>query len=221
LYYFSHFPMTDGLTLEMLINCFKQPSGEDHERYHCSAAMLIRMRGQSGIDFLFDYYDYALYAFQKQGILFGLSLHPIGFLPPVDHPALEQLLIRGLDDENDRIIAQAIDGFNLLRDGSIWNRIWAFRDHESPEVRWQVLAYIKTINRDFALPILIESLSDPHYLVRMRTAYALGDKRLNLDEPRKSEAISMLRILLHDEHKDVRKASGTAIAYLEGRHRRD
>jgi hypothetical protein len=83
------------------------------------------------------------------------------------------------------------------------------------------LAYIKTINRDFALPILIESLSDPHYLVRMRTAYALGDKRLNLDEPRKSEAISMLRILLHDEHKDVRKASGTAIAYLEGRHRRD
>jgi HEAT repeat protein len=212
--YCIHFSSVEGLTLDNLIECFKQSSGEDEWYYHYDAALLIRRQGQAGIDFLFSYYDQAPYPVQKRAILLGLSvLRWSGDLLPVNRQALDQLLAKGLADQDDGVIMETIRSYEYLRDASVWDQVWLFREHESPYVRGAVLSYISAIKPDFAYPILLEKLRDPHYLIREYAADELGD--MELDEPRKSEAIEHLRPLLNDEHEDVREIVEITIACLD------
>jgi HEAT repeat protein len=83
----------------------------------------------------------------------------------------------------------------------------AFKEHPSEYVRGSVLRFIARVHPDKALPIFLEKLKDPHYIVRENAADELGDLGL-------PSVISDLRPLLLDPHPNVRQATETAIDML-------
>ena len=49
---------------------------------------------------------------------------------------------------------------------------------KDPDVRWQAIRILGNLRYERAVPLLLESLSDPHRYVRANAARALGDMRV-------------------------------------------
>ncbi len=198
------YPELDNLNLEALINCWYQPplDGEEYAvSYYDELAALIREKGEAGITFLFGEISKA--NTERLGaILF--------FLPPQDHPLLQDTLRSYLHDERPHVVARAIDGLRRQGEKDSINEVLSLRAHPSPYVRGSVLRFISELYPESAPSLLLEALQDPHYIVRENAIDELD--RLGV-----VEAISSIRPLLADPHPDTRQAAETAIQNLEER----
>lgn len=196
------YPELDNLNLKELIDCWhKLPlDGEEYAAlYYSEVASLIRSQGEAGIAFLFEEISRA--DTEKLGaILF--------FLPPLDHPAIRDILLRYLHDERPSIVANAVDGLQRQGEKDIIDEVLTLRTHPSPYVRGSVLRFISHLYPESAPSLLIEALQDSDYIVREN---AIDE----LDSLGVVEAIPYIHPLLADSHPDTRQAAKTAVENLE------
>jgi len=200
----SFYPELDHLNLEQLITRFHipAPESEDAVLYYQEVSHLIATNGEAGIKLLCKEID-KVNTEQLQAILFALTETPLEH--PFSQPELFKLLLSYLHDKRPLIVMEAIDGLSRL--GVIGNLkpVLALREHSSPYVRSSVLRFMRHLYPEKALPLLIESLKDPDYIVRESAADELGE----LDAV---EAIPFLNCLIEkDPHPDVREAAQTSI----------
>lgn len=192
------------LNLEELIAHFQGLPLEAEEYavvYYQEVANLIRAKGEAGIAFLQGEIKEADTA-RLRGILFALSE------AQVDAPEFRDLLFSYLQDERPMIVMEAVDSLRILGEKNAVDSVLALLEHPSPYVRGSVLRFMRCLAPNKALPLLIEALKDPDFIVRENAADELGE----LDQV---EAIPSLRPLLADSHSDVREAVQTAIEMLE------
>ncbi|MBD2388077.1 HEAT repeat domain-containing protein [Cylindrospermum sp. FACHB-282] len=200
----SFYPELDHLSLEQLIKHFRlpPPEREDAVLYFQEIAHLIATNGEDGVKFLWQESDKANTE-KLQAILFALTETPLQH--PFVQPELCKLLVRYLHDERPLIIMEAIDSLSRLGVIGSVKSVLGLREHSSPYVRSSVLRFMRTLYPEKALPLLIESLKDPDYIVRESAADELGE----LDSV---EAIPFLNSLIEkDPHPDVRQAAQTSI----------
>jgi hypothetical protein len=200
----SFYPELDHLNLEQLIKRFQLPAPENEDAvlFYQEVSHLIATQGETGIKFLWQQIDKANTA-QLQAILFALTAKPIEH--PFSQPELLKLLVNYLNDERPLIVMEAIDSLSRL--GVIGNLkpVLALLEHSSPYVRSSVLRFMRRLYPEKALPVLIESLKDPDYIVRESAADELGE----LDTV---EAIPFLNSLMkNDPYPDVREAAQSSI----------
>jgi hypothetical protein len=211
----SIFPELDNLNLEQLAVCFRNvpPSEEGYEAsYLYEVAFRIRQQGQPGNSFLWDELGNAGET-ELRALLSALTIpsgvergiHP---LEPVMASRLEQKLILYLSDKRASVVAESIRSLTSLKQTTVLERVLPLETHQSPYVRSSVLDYLIKLFPELAIPRLLESLDDPHFIVR-ETAVD------GLDELEVIEAIPLLRKLLADEHPDVRQAAQTALNNLQ------
>jgi HEAT repeat protein len=200
----SFYPEFDHLNLEELIDCFQKPllEEEDELSLYCSElALLIKKQGDQGMAFLLDQIPKAD-TDRLVGILFALTETPLKDL------RLSELLLTYLQDSRSMVVAEAIDGLSRLGEKDTVDRVLPLLEHPSPYVKGSVLRFMARLHPDRALPLLLQALKDPHFIVRENAADELGE----LDEV---AAIPELHQLLVDSHPDVRQAAQTAIEILE------
>jgi HEAT repeat protein len=106
------------------------------------------------------------------------------------------------------VVAESVWGLAFLKQTTVLERVLPLAAHPSPYVRSSVLDYLISLFPRLAVPRLLESLNDPHFIVRET---AVG----GLDELEVVEATPLLRKLLADEHPDVRQAAQTALRNLQ------
>lgn len=202
----SIYPEFDHLNLEELIARFQKPLLEEEDEeflYYSELALLIEKQGEGGIAFL-------LAQLQKVdtpklvGILFALTE-----TSPKDIQ-LNNLLVTYLHDSRPMVIAEAINGLSRLGEKDNIDQVLALREHPSPYVRGSVLRFMAHLDRERALPLLLQGLKDPHFIVRENAADELGELEA-------VGSIPELYQLLVDSHPHVRQAAQTAIEMLEGR----
>ncbi len=139
-----------------------------------------------------------------RAILFALTE------PRLDDPILRDKFISYLQHESPLIVAEAVDSLRRQGDKAAVDQILGLRQHSSPYVHGSVLRFMAHLHSEKALPLLIEALRNPHFIVRENAADELGQLGA-------VEAIPHLRPLLNDAHPDVRQAVQTAIEILESR----
>ena len=202
----SMYPELDKLNLPELIACFQNTVPEEESEssiYFDEVALLIQRQSKAGIDFLFEEIDKTNSAERLRAIIFALT-----FPPPVENPALKNIVISYLSDERPSLVAEAVDGLRYLGATDTGDAILPLRTHPDPYVRRSVLRFISGLFPKEAPPILLEALQDPHYAVRDNAI----DK---LDDLGAIEAIPYIRPFLSDPHPDVVEAAQTAISNLE------
>lgn len=200
----SFYPELDHLNLEELIARFQDSplGGEEYASvYYSEVALLIRQKGEAGIAFLWGEMNCADTE-RLRAILFALTESPVKNQALLDH------LVSYLQDERPLIVAEAIDSLCRLGAKDTVEQVLALLQHRSPYVRGSVLRFMRCLHPNKALPLLIEALKDPDFIVRENAADELG-------ELYQVEAIPYLRPLLADSHSDVREAAQTAIEMLE------
>ncbi|HLO84622.1 MAG TPA: HEAT repeat domain-containing protein [Nostocaceae cyanobacterium] len=200
----SFYPELDNLNLEELANRFQlpPPAGESEALYYQEIADIIANTGKAGIDFLFSKINDAN-TVRLQAIIFALTGAKL------ENSQLKSLLINYLHNQNPSIVMEAIEGLIRLEAKETKNEILALREHSSQYVRSSVLRYISKLYPEEALPLLIEGLKDPDYVVRESAADELGELEA-------VEAIEYLQPLTEDAHPDVRQAAQTSIEILRG-----
>ena len=206
----SFYPELDHLSLEDLIKCLQEapPEGEDAAMYYTEVAILIKKHNEPGIKYLYKIVNSALDA-QLRGILFALAESPENGEKELltNREKIRQILFKYLNDERPMIIAEAIDGLRKLGEKNSIDHILKMLKHSSPYVRGSVLRFIAQLCPEKALPILLDKLKDPHFIVRENAADELGE----IGTP---SIIPYLRPLLSDTHPDVQQAARTAIDSL-------
>lgn len=204
----SFYPELDNLNIEDLKKRFHLPpsAGEDVTLYYQEVAHLITSKDQvAGKNFLLKEINNANTE-KLQAILFALTETPLNY--PCADPDLFYLLVSYLHDERPLIVMEVIDGLSRLGMKETVNFILKLRVHPSPYVRSSVLRFMRRLYPEKALPLLLESLHDPDYIVRESAADELGE----LDAP---EVIPKLQqLMLRDSHPDVREAAKTSIDIL-------
>jgi hypothetical protein len=203
----SFYPELDHLNLEQLIKRFQLPAPENEDAvlFYQEISHLIATQGETGIKFLWQEIDKANTA-QLQAILFALTEIPLEH--PFSQPELLKLLVNYLHDQRPLIVMEAIDGLSRLGVIGSLKPVLALREHSSPYVRSSVLGFIRRLYPEKALPLLIESLKDPDYIVRESAADELGELEV-------VEAIPFLNSLMEkDPHPDVREAAQISIDIL-------
>lgn len=198
----SFYPELDHLSLKELIEYFQElPSeGEDRATYYIEIALLIKKQGENGIKYLHKEADFASEE-QLRGILFALTE------PPANREKLRQMLFKYLDDQRPMIVAEAIDGLRKLEEKNVAHKVLAMLKHSSPYVRGSVLRFMARLHPNEAIPLLLDQLKDPHFIVRENIADELGDLGI-------PSVIPYLQPLLSDPHPDVQQAAQTAIHNL-------
>jgi hypothetical protein len=204
----------DGLSLNQLIGYFEQISVENEyaDSELCEVAYRIRLHGKPGKDFIWQ-------ELQKPdnpklgGLIFGITCPTHfreGIIPlTLDEQAqLHDILFVTLKDKRPMIVAEAIDGLTFLNITDAFDQILRRQFDESPLVRGAVLRYMSRLFPKQAIPLLLDALNDPHFIVRENAVDELDD----LDA---KTALPELRKLLNDDHPDVRQAAATAIRNLE------
>lgn len=200
----SVYPEIDKLNLTELIACFQKTVSENESDsiYFDEVALLIRQQGKVGIDFLFEEIDKTNLE-QLRAIILALT-----YPPPVENPALKDILISYISDEKTPIVADVVDGLRFLGATDTVDVVLPLRNHPDPYIRGSVLRFISHLFPESALPLLLEALQDPHYIVRENSIDKLDDLGI-------IEAIPYIRPFLSDPHPDVRQAAETAITNLE------
>jgi HEAT repeat protein len=196
----SVYPELDSLDLSELKSRWHEPS-PDGEAYEIG------------------YYDELAYKISEQGgkefLLQTVHQADLPRLAAIlSHLPLDSRLdtVAYLQHEQPLIVARAIDRLLLDHKGQplspgIIHQVLALRSHSSPDIRGAVLRFVSQITPELALPILIEGLHDPDYLVRMG---AIDE----LDTLSGAEALATIQPLLNDPHEFVREAASSAIAHL-------
>lgn len=200
----SFYPQLDNLTLQKLITYFQSSPFEGEEYadiYYQEVANLIGEKGEEGIAFLQGEIEKADIP-RLRGILFALTE------AGVNKPEFQSVLLSYLDDEQPMIVMEAVDSLRVLGEKDAVDPVLALLQHPSSYVRGSVLRFMRYLYPNKALPLLIEALKDPDFIVRENGADELGE----LSEV---AAIPYLRQLLRDSHPDVRQAAQTAIEMLE------
>jgi HEAT repeat protein len=126
------------------------------------------------------------------------------------HPQLQTVAY--LQHEQPLIVARAIDRLRMETDlppiaPTLISKVLSLRSHPDAYVRGAVLRFASQMTPESAVPLLLEGLNDPNYLVRMS---AIDE----LDELPCVEAVSDIQPLLNDPHEFVREAARSAIAHL-------
>ncbi len=210
----SLYPELNGLGLTELAEAFHQPAPEGDEfafAYYSEIAWRLRQQGEAGNTALWNEIGKANME-QLRAILVALTAsvtaHP-QFKPLGDRRLLElrDLLKTYLEHTEPLLVADAMDGLGHLGEKDALNQVLSLRDHSSPFVRGSVLRYMARLWPEQAFQLLIEALSDQHFIVRENALDELGE----LGRP---EAISHIQPYLTDEHPDVRQATQTAIEVL-------
>ncbi len=201
----SFYPELDHLTLKELIECFQgQPfEGEDPSIYYLELTILIKNQGDAGIDYLYRAIDKADVQ-RVRGIIFALTDSSL------EREKLLSLLLKYLENQHSLISAEAIDGLRRLEEKNAINQVLAMLGHSSPYIRGSVLRFVAKLHPDKALPILLDKLKDPHYIVRENAVD-------ELDELGIPSLVTYLEPLLLDNHPDVKQAAQTAILNLLNR----
>jgi HEAT repeats len=200
----SFYPELDRLNQEELVVRFRMPPPEGEEyanAYYQEIAHSIGKKGKEGIVFLQQEIDNENPA-KLQAILFALTENRL------PHLELRDFLISYLTDPRPIIVMEAIDGLRRQGETETVNLVLALQQHSSPYVRSSVLRFMRQLYPDRALPLLIEGLKDPDFIVRENATDELGELEA-------VEALSHLRPLIQDPHPDVRQAAQTAIEILE------
>ena len=197
-------PQLDNLTLQELITYFQSSPFEGEEYgdiYYQEVASLIGKKGEAGIVFLQGEIEKADTP-RLRGILFALTEARL------DKPEFRKLLLSYLNDDRQMIVMEAVDSLRILDVKYAVDPVLALLQHSSPYVRGSVLRFMRSLYPNKALPLLIEALKDPDFIVRENAADELG-------ELYEVEAIPYLHQLLRDSHPHVRQAAQTAIEMLE------
>lgn len=210
----SLYPELDGLGMTELVEAFHQPAPEGDEfafAHYSEIAWRLRQQGETGNAALWNEIGKANKE-QLRAILVALTA-PITTHPqfkPLGHQRLlelRDLLTTCLDHTEPLIVAEAIDGLSHLGEKDVLNQVLSLRAHSSPFVRGSVLRYMARLWPEQSFQLLIEALSDQHFIVRENALDELGE----LGRP---EAIPHIQPFLTDEHPDVRQAAQTAIETL-------
>lgn len=200
----SLYPEIENLNLEKLITCFQNasPDGEEYAGgYYAEVALLIAQQGKEGIAFLKKSIDHAS-TDQLRAIILALTSYQF------NDPDIQAILDAYLCDQRPLIVAEVIDGLSRQEVRSSVDSVLKLRDHASPYVKGSILRYMKRLYPDQSLPILIEALRDPSFIVRENAVDELGELAM-------PEVIPYLHPLLSDEHPDVRQATQFAIEAIE------
>ncbi|MGI9289412.1 MAG: HEAT repeat domain-containing protein [Pseudomonadales bacterium] len=121
---------------------------------------------------------------------------------------LNELLKSYLGNNNELVVAEAIDALRNLKNIYMWDEVKKLASHESSYVRGAVLRYVShTLPNDEAYPILVAGLNDPHFIVRENSIDELA--RLG-----SGAACQHIHPLVNDRHPDVRQAAKSAIEAL-------
>jgi HEAT repeat protein len=164
-------------------------------------ALRIRALGEPGVAFLREALGDADER-RLRAILLALTK------PRSDDDDISHIIITYLVHKSDLVVAEAIDALRRQEDRGVAVRVCSLINHESPYVRGAVLRYIRRLDIGDPRRILLDSLKDPHFIVRENAV----DELEELGDP---SLIPMLKPLLLDPHPDVRQAADTAIKYLE------
>ena len=192
----------DSLKLAELISRFQEPAPEGKEyaaAYYDEVAALIEEKGEAGLKFL----DSQLPIADKDRL--GAIL--LALATP-GHPLSKVMLLKYLHDKRPYIIVRAIDGLWRQGQSDASNEVLALRNHPDAWVRGAVLRFMRHIQPEAAVPILLEALQDPHYIVREN---AIDE----LDELEAITALPYIRPFLQDQPKDVRAAARLAVEHFE------
>lgn len=211
----THYPQLNQMTLPELMAHFRaehldEEGEEDWWQYDDTALLIRKLDARAGVDFLFQMLSSTQSVAKKRAILSTLTSRPM-----LDTPEIFDLLIKCLDDQEDVVAMDAIDGLRHLMKFDLLDRVMIFKNHPSPYVRAAVLRFIGGLFPNQAVPYLIDAIHDPHFIPREETADTIGEMDIEDDEKRQL-FMPYLEILLNDEHPDVRQAAETTIAFIEG-----
>jgi HEAT repeat protein len=208
--FMSFYPELDCLNLQDLIKCFQgsPPVAEDSVIYYTEVAILITKQHEAGIEYLYNIVN-STSDDQLRGIIFALTESPkISEKKGLENrEKLRQILFTYLNDERPMIIAEAIDGLSKIGEKKAADNVLKMLQHSSPYVRGSVLRFLTQLLPEKAIPILLDHLKDPHFIVRENAVDELGE----IGTP---SIICYLQPLLSDSHPDVRQAAQTAIDSL-------
>jgi len=202
------YPELDDLQAEDLYSKFegRAPGADEPDYVHDKtifydevADLIIAKGGESGYRYLLSRIASADTP-RLRAILYALAIVK-------DHRhEVRAILTRYLEDGNDLIVSEAIEGLTHIGDKNSYDRITAFLDHPSPYVRGSVLRYLAKIDSAQAMTRLKAALADPHYIVRESAIDEIDELEMTKLVRRE---IEQLRV--NDPHQDVRDAAKTAI----------
>lgn len=141
-----------------------------------------------------------------RGVLLGLRRRDV---PEAQMAAVRDVFRRCLGDARPLIVMDALDGLGMLEDTMSLGEVLALRDAASEWVRAGVLRYMQDCAPAQAVTMALGALSDPHFIVR-ETAIDVLDELGAV-----GQHLDRIRLLLGDEHPDVRAAAHYAIEAAE------
>ena len=142
--------------LERLIEHFKHvpPKGdEDAYGYYQNIAMNILQKGEeTGSTSLLDILKEKPTPEQMRAIVLAIPFSVYQELPEV-YQRISAILMEALEAENPRVIAEAVFGLNVLRQGDLAEHLKLLLEHSSPYVRQEVLRYLSVYYPDNGVPL--------------------------------------------------------------------
>ncbi|MEM7535550.1 MAG: HEAT repeat domain-containing protein [Chloroflexota bacterium] len=193
----------DDLSFAELAASFQSapPDGNDYAfTYYTEVALLIHAYGNPGVKFLIEE-TIGVSSAKVRAVIFALTQ------TPEDDEAIHTLVRGFLDDDDPLIVAETIDGFTRQNKTAQLPQVLPLLGHDSPYIRGSVLRFMAGLYPEQAVPLLINSLQDSHFIVRENAVDELGELEA-------IEALPALRAI-SDPHPHVRQAVETAIEELE------
>ncbi len=200
------YPELDSLSLSELEGRLCAPSPEDPDLWYDEVAIAIRKRDpDEGARFL-------------RGEVAGADperltaiLLAITWLGERDRGNAD-LLIECLEHPDEAVVARAIDGLAGLGGCGLTERILVLGADSRELVRGAVLRFARRIVPDRAPALLLDALTDPHYIVRWNAVDELGELGY-------TPALARIEAMCADPDPHVRQAALSAIANLGARDR--
>ena len=196
------YPELETLGLEELMGCFQALPPEEEEYaagYYLEVAERLCQCGEKGVQFLKQQLSNPDVN-RVRAALAALSER-------VSSPDTVTLLLTYLSDSRPLVAAEAIDGLRHNDFHMAMEQIIPLISHTSPYIVGAALRFVSAFNRDRAVPLLLNALKHPAFLVRETAC----DELSNLEV---IEAIPELIRLLGDSHPHVCQAARTALEDL-------
>ena len=196
------YPELEKLRLEALIERFQSQPLEGKEYasgYYMEIAERICEYGEEGVGFLKQQLSNPNVA-RVRAVLFALSVKKL-------RPDTLPVLMSALNDRRPLVVAEDIDGLRHNGYQEAMEQIVLLISHPSPYVAGAALRFVSAFDRDQAIPLLLNTLKHPHFVLRENACDELGNLEV-------IEAIPDLTRLLNDPHPYVRQAAQTALEEL-------
>lgn len=208
----SH-PELHKMTLPKLIAYYhaehlNEEGKEDWYFYH-DIAMTITNYGIEGFRSLAEEYKTSRSLTRKDASLTALWSSNIP-----ETPEFLDLFLDALGSSEAELITIAIHYLRQTRHSEYLDRVLIFRAHPDGWVRGAVINFIGELFPRASIPMLIEAISDPHFVPREIAVDVMDEMEME-DEEKRQLFLPYFQVLLNDEHPDVRQAAETAIANLE------